>query len=61
MALGDFKDFGCLGVLILGVIWVGLFFTAIYTEAEWLIMATSLSPTAIPLGFFIGHLLAGRH
>ncbi|OGD78810.1 MAG: hypothetical protein A2Y64_02995 [Candidatus Coatesbacteria bacterium RBG_13_66_14] len=60
MASVTLKDSGCLGVFVLGVIWVGLFFTAIFTEAGWLITATSLSIPAIILGCFVGGLLGDR-
>jgi hypothetical protein len=55
------KESGCLGVLVLVVVWVVLFFASIFTETEWLVTATSLSIPAIPLGYFVGEFLGGRH
>jgi len=46
-------------MLVLGVAWVVLFFVAIFTEADWLIVAASLSIPAIILGYSVGHLLGG--
>jgi hypothetical protein len=59
MASGNLKGSGCLGMLVLGVAWVGLFFVAIFTEAEWLIAAAGLSIPAIILGYSGGYLLGG--
>ncbi len=59
MASGNLKGSGCLGMLVLGIAWVVLFFVAIFTEADWLIVAASLSIPAIILGYSVGHLLGG--
>jgi hypothetical protein len=59
MASVTLKESGCLGVLVLGAVWVGLFFVAIFTDAEWLVVAASLSIPAIILGYAVGYLLAG--
>ncbi|MCX7021493.1 MAG: hypothetical protein NTW26_04300 [bacterium] len=60
MASVDLKDSGCLGGLIVAVLWVGLLIAGIVSEEEWLLTAVSLSITTIFLGFAIGHLLAGK-
>jgi hypothetical protein len=60
MASVGLKDSGCLSGLVLVAVWFVLFFVAIFTEADWLILATSLSIATIPLGFLAGSLLAGK-
>jgi hypothetical protein len=54
------KESGCLGVLVLVAVWIVLFLTSIFTDAEWLVLGTTLSIPAIPLGYFIGEFLGGR-
>jgi|GEM_PF-5061852 len=59
MASVGLKDSGCLWVFVFVAIWFVLFFVAIFTEADWLILATSLSIPAVILGYSLGHLLGG--
>ncbi len=51
------KDPGCLGVLILCLVWVVFFVSALISEIEWLIAAASVSIPAIPFGVFVGSLV----
>ncbi|OGD78808.1 MAG: hypothetical protein A2Y64_02985 [Candidatus Coatesbacteria bacterium RBG_13_66_14] len=60
MGFLSLKDWGCLGVLIVVVLWACLLVVGIVSNADWLLAAVSLSPTTICLGFAVGHLLAGK-